>query len=464
MIKIKLKAIFPRQEETKNLLKLKASIRHSIAKISIVFGILFFPSCSTTKKVVKQVNNQFETSEAFRQGFTGFMVYNPTTQEVLYERNSEKYFTPASNTKLFTFYSGLLTLGDSVPALKYTVRNDSLIFSGTGDPSFLHEEFSYSKVFDFLRDRKEKLYYAPPNFDEEFFGPGWAWDDYNWYYSVERGAFPIYGNYASFTFKPNEMSPEVVPSYFRDSIEVDSVYSGNTSRATRDLNRNHFRYGHAIGNKERKQEVPFRYSSELVTDLLSDTLNKPVILLEKPMDSFRPVRTIYSIPTDSLYKRMLQVSDNFLAEQILLLSAQQISDTLRTRNAINYIKENHLKDLPDEPVWVDGSGLSVYNKFTPRTMVRLLEKIHKVVPQERLFELLPAGGESGTIKNLYKAEQPYVFAKTGTLSNTHALSGFLRTRSGRILIFSFMNNNYTVPTSDIKAEMEQVLRTIHSNL
>ena len=410
------------------------------------------------------MNTQFESSEAFRQGFTGFVLYDPATREVLYEKNSEKYFTPASNTKLFTFYSGLLTLGDSVPALKYAVRNDSLIFSGTGDPSFLHEEFSYSKTFYFLQNRKEKLYYAPPSFEEDFFGPGWAWDDYNWYYSVERGAFPIYGNYANFTFKPNKTSPEVVPSYFRNSIEVDSGYSEKASGATRDFHKNHFRFRHAIGNNERKQEVPFKYSSRLVTELLSDTLNRPVTLLEKPIDSFRPVQTIYSIPTDSLYKRMLQVSDNFLSEQILLLSAQQISDTLRTRNAIDFIKENHLKDLPDEPVWVDGSGLSVYNKFTPRTLVRLLEKIQKVVPQERLFELLPAGGESGTIKNLYKAEQPYIFAKTGTFSNTHALSGFLRTRSGKILIFSFMNNNYTVPTSDIKAEMEQILKMIHLSL
>ena len=113
---------------------------------------------------------------------------------------------------------------------------------------------------------------------------------------------------------------------------------------------------------------------------------------------------------------------------------------------------------------MDGSGLSRYNLFTPRSVVQLLEKIYAEVPQERLFELLPAGGESGTIKNLYKADTPYVFGKTGTLENNHSLSGFLKTKSGKVLIFSFMNSNYTVPSSEIKAEMEKILLNLRDNL
>lgn len=126
--------------------------------------------------------------------------------------------------------------------------------------------------------------------------------------------------------------------------------------------------------------------------------------------------------------------------------------------------KDSIAGLPDKPVWVDGSGLSRQNLFTPRSMVRLCEKIYdEIGNQDRLFDLLPQGGKTGTLKNLYKAEKPYVFAKTGSLSNNHNLTGFLITGSGKKLIFSFMNNNYTRPTADIRSEMESIITFIHQN-
>lgn len=425
-----------------------------------IFGMT--TSCSTTRTVSKTIEGRFETSEAFRQGFSGLMVYDPATEKVLYERNSDKYFTPASNTKLLTFYTGLKILGDSVPGLKYAVRNDSLVFRGTGDPSFLHEEFPYSQVFHFLNNRKEKLFFAPPEYTEDHFGPGWAWGDYNWYYSVERGAFPMYGNYVDFSFLPSDSVPQVYPGYFQNKVVLENDPQESRSSAIRDLSENIFVLKHKPGNPEREQMVPFKYSSELIVELLGDTLDREVKLLEEVPASFRDFKTVYSIPTDSLYKRMLQVSDNFIAEQILLLSAGEIADTLKTSIAIEHLISNHFGDLPDELQWVDGSGLSRYNLFTPRSVVKILEKIQQEVPQPRLFSLLATGGESGTIKSLYKGEkEPYIYAKTGTLNNNHSLSGYIKTTSGRVLIFSFLNSNYIVPTSMIKQEMEQILKEIY---
>ena len=441
-----------------NLLSSKHPVKYSI----IAATLMFFSSCSSTKNITGTIDNRFDTSEAFRQGFSGFMVYDPANQEVLYEHHANKYFTPASNTKLLTFFTGLKMLGDSVPALKYAVQNDSLIFRGTGDPSFLHEEYPYSQVFQFLKNRKEKLFFSPPEFTEDHFGPGWAWGDYNWYYSAERGAFPMYGNYVNFTFTPGDSVPLVYPKYFRDKVTLEKDLQEKRSGATRNLSENIFVLKHKPGNPERKQSVPFKYSSEVIVELLNDTLPKDVHLIKEIPSSFRDFKTLYSIPTDSLYKRMLQVSDNFIAEQILLLSANEISDTLKASIAIDHIQSEYFHDLPDELQWVDGSGLSRYNLFTPASVVKILEQIQQEVPQPRLFSLLAAGGESGTIKNLYKGEEePYIYAKTGTLNNNHSLSGFIKTKSGRVLIFSFMNSNYTVPTSMIKDEMEYILKQIH---
>src|SRR5690606_10997890 len=107
--------------------------------------------------------------------------------------------------------------------------------------------------------------------------------------------------------------------------------------------------------------------------------------------------------------------------------------------------------------------LSRYNLFTPRTMVGLFEKLYRVVPDEMLYELLPTGGVSGTIKTNYQAATPYIFAKTGTMSNNHSLVGLIKTKSGKTYCFAFMNSNYPWKASVIRREMEKVLISVRDN-
>ena len=85
--------------------------------------------------------------------------------------------------------------------------------------------------------------------------------------------------------------------------------------------------------------------------------------------------------------------------------SDQLNNTLSTANAIEYAKENLLHDLPDKLIWIDGSGLSARNMFTPRSIISLLGKIRTEVPLEKIKAYFPAGGESGTIKNWYKADE-----------------------------------------------------------
>jgi D-alanyl-D-alanine carboxypeptidase/D-alanyl-D-alanine-endopeptidase (penicillin-binding protein 4) len=81
-----------------------------------------------------------------------------------------------------------------------------------------------------------------------------------------------------------------------------------------------------------------------------------------------------------------------------------------------------------------------------------------MMPQERLFSLLPAGGVSGTISDSYKGQgKPFVFAKTGSLSNNHCLSGYVVTNKGKVLIFSFMNNHFVEGSAVVKKEMNKIL-------
>lgn len=425
--------------------------------LASVVALAFVYSCSPISHT--RLNKMLRATEARFQDHTGFVLFDPEENKTVFDFNGSRYFTPASNTKILTLYAALKILGDSVPALEYVQRNDSLIFWGTGDPSFLYKEVFYdSGVYHFLRAAAGDLYFSGANFHTGHFGDGWAWDDYNSGYSSERSAFPLYGNTVSVVADQEilRIAPEYFAAFFRHGA------ARKETEIIRDLNQNRFIVHPASQLSEvREINIPFRVDSMTFYSLLADTLGRPVYAVDKPLPSFTHI--LYSIHLDSLYRVMMQESDNFIAEQLLLMCSNVLKDTLKPEIAINFMKDSYLRDLPDQPVWVDGSGLSRYNLATPRSIVKLWQKIWETVPRERLFPLLATGGVNGTIRKWYFADKPYIFGKTGTLSNNHCLSGFLITRKGKLLIFSFMNSNYTASVTAIRRNMQAILQNIYEH-
>ncbi len=411
---------------------------------------LLFSGCSVSHYIHKEV----KTSTVLSQHHVGIAVYDPGKRKTLAAYQDDHYFTPASNTKLFSFYAALTALGDSLPGLQYQLRDSTLIFRGTGDPSLLHPDLPASAVVDFLRSRKEYLLLSTARTDNPTYGPGWSWDDYNDYYQAERSPLPVYGNIARFT-SPSGLYVRVQPEFWQDSLDLDTTVTG----LVRDRFRNHFSRSLNALPAGLEQDIPVRTSNALTPRLLSYALKKKVGVTDEEFSG--PWKTVHSIPSDSLYKRMMLVSDNMMAEQAMLLYAAAQGLPLNTIQAIEHAQLSILADLPDRPVWRDGSGLSRYNLFTPRTMIVVLGKIAQKIPQDRLFNILPAGGSSGTLRNMFKGQEAFVHAKTGSLANVYCLSGYLTTKKGKLLYFSFMNNSFVRPTSEIRTEVARVLTGLH---
>ncbi len=121
---------------------------------------------------------------------------------------------------------------------------------------------------------------------------------------------------------------------------------------------------------------------------------------------------------------------------------------------IDTILNTALSDLPQKPNWVDGSGLSHYNLFTPQDFVSLLIKFKNEFGMDRMKRILPTGGK-GTLKNYYRADSGYVFAKTGSLTGVLCLSGYIYTDKKRLLEFSILVNNHTGSASAIRRDVEK---------
>jgi len=223
----------------------------------------------------------------------------------------------------------------------------------------------------------------------------------------------------------------------------------------RSLLKNDFRI--RFDTSETALAVPFHTSDSLLTEWLSHLSGRSITIARPDLHEWKTVNS--SLP-DSLYIRLMHDSDNFIAEQILLMAAWNRGQNFDRAKLISERLSYWGPEMKDMVRWVDGSGLSRYNLFSPYSFVRLLDRIYKSQSYEWIRSVFPQGGVDGTIGNWYF---PYVHAKTGSLSNNHNLSGFIEVKSGKVLIFSFMHNHFLDSQSVYKKWMENKLEWIHLN-
>ncbi|HMQ06658.1 MAG TPA: D-alanyl-D-alanine carboxypeptidase [Saprospiraceae bacterium] len=419
----------------------------------------------TEKKVTRQLDPLVKASPVFNAGFTGFYLADALTGEALYNHFADKYFTPASNTKILTLYTAFTLMGKSIPILAFASDGDTMWIRGAGGPTLFHPEFEdESPVIAWIQSATSgKTVFVDRNhMVDKRYGPGWSWGDFTYYYQTERSDLPLFGNAVRFQMNPGDSFPEVHPSIFTMSTSV-SADTGQwvTFYVEREETTNTFKAKfHPHLQDTIKRAVPIRWDSTTFSALFEWKTGIP-LKTASPVPQSMEWQSIFALTPDSIYRKFMHESDNFLAEQLLLASSFTLFDTLSSNKVIQYMKDSVLQNTPDPVYWFDGSGLSRYNKLTPRTVAHILKKLYDDFGGSSVYYYFPAGGVSGTIKNLYAGDDgPYVFAKTGTLSGVHCLSGYLLTDQGRTFIFSFMHNNFPGSALPTRREMEKVLRFI----
>ncbi|HRI23063.1 MAG TPA: D-alanyl-D-alanine carboxypeptidase [Ferruginibacter sp.] len=435
-------------------------------------SILILVSCSVSKQISKQANAILLNDTAIRQGHIGICIYEPATGNYWYQHNAGKYFIPASNTKLFTLYAGMKYLGDSLVAARVKESGTDLSVYPSGDPSFLNAEFPSQPLFRYLQSFKT-IYVNNNAWRSDALGYGWAWDDYNEPYMAERSSLPVYGNLMTFslnngTIHVTSNSADLLPN---EGLDSPVKFDPETKKVSSDRFIIERRYGSNdfyvkdAGASFRKTSIPFQTGGDFVSQLLKDTLHAEDVTFfrsSKPGTDLSGTRLIHSQPSDSLFRPMMYRSDNFYAEQTLLMASNEHLGYMSDEKMIDTLFKSDLKDIPQKPKWVDGSGLSRYNLFTPQSFVYILNKMRNEFGWDRMKAVLPTGGQ-GTLSSYYKKETGFIYAKTGTLSNNCSLSGYLITRKGKLLIFSVLTNNYPTGATPVRRAVERFLVGIREN-
>ena len=420
-----------------------------IGATALLACALLAGGCSAGHRVARYMDRQLGPPQEPLQ-YTGVLLVDAKDGRTLYDLNAQKAFTPASNTKLFTLYASLMALPEQIPALKYLHRGDTLYVVGTGDPSALHPDLADSTALNFLTGFPV-VALVNDNLADPAWGPGWAWDDYDQYYSPERSAMPIHGNILRLQATADSLRAD--PAVFRDSLRPGS------HPFARALQENIFHRLPAPGDT---LDIPLHTSPGLERLLWAAALGKPLAEARPPQPE--SLNVLPGIAADTLYRKMMTESDNFIAEQLMLLVSSTLGDTLSFGVARDHVLKQWLAGLPQPPRWVDGSGLSRYNQFTPASVVFLLRKMHTEIPEARLFGLMAQGGQPGTLRTWFRDPTgPYLFGKTGSMSGVYNLSGYLKTRSGKTVVFSFMNNHFTGPSRLVRARTERILEWVREN-
>jgi D-alanyl-D-alanine carboxypeptidase/D-alanyl-D-alanine-endopeptidase (penicillin-binding protein 4) len=140
-------------------------------------------------------------------------------------------------------------------------------------------------------------------------------------------------------------------------------------------------------------------------------------------------------------------SDNLMGELFLKeLGAAQAGEPGTYANGIA-AERKYLGSIGVDPSTVsifDGSGLSVYDRITPRDLVAILQSDWNGAQRDVVVDALPEAGVRGTLKDSFAGTRltGSVFAKTGTARHTRALSGFVQTDDHGPVTFSLLINGW----------------------
>ncbi len=427
--------------------------------------VVLFSACSVAKKINRQADVILLKDSVISSGYIGISIYEPAADKYWYNLNATKYFTPASNTKLFSLYAGLKYLGDSLIAARYWTHDNNLFILPAGDPTFLHPDFNKQPLLDLINATRDTIFISLKDTIASY-GQGWAWDDFDQGYVAERSMLPVLGNQLWLSPKPvlpknilwnglpdtkhsiAAQSLYIQPAYFTKDIwyQKNSLYA-------RKQNENKFSIDSITG----LTNIPFISNNGITQlEILGDITQNPIKSFTSDLKPYKEYKVLKSQPTDSMLTPMMHNSDNFFAEQTLLMASNEHIGFMNDAAIIDTLLKKDLIDIPQKPSWVDGSGLSRYNLFTPQSFVYLLNKMKIEFGLERLKTILPTGG-TGTLKKYYVTDSSFIYAKTGSLSGCIALSGYLITRKNKLLIFSVLTNNFKGRATAVRRAVEKFI-------
>ncbi|MGH7717901.1 MAG: D-alanyl-D-alanine carboxypeptidase/D-alanyl-D-alanine endopeptidase [Gemmatimonadaceae bacterium] len=462
---------------------------------------------ASQRQALRAAIDSMVESPRFRNAHWGVLIVDPLRGDTIYSRNAGKLFLPASNMKIVTGAVALAELGSdfrfrTMVAARGTVRGGvlagDLIVHGRGDPSFSDSmrtsavvpmrEMADSLAARGIRRLTGRVLRGSDVFPDASYGFGWSWDELGEPYSAGVDELILNEGFGRITVRAGPV-PGAPPSVVTMPVAgyppvrilaVTSVRRDTTLLATTSL---------LPAAPAARLEIAYDSASGglLVTGSLAvgDSVTRTVAYRDQPAALLAALRqamgtrgievggavvtpapredTLFAYQSPPL-RDILRVFEKPSQNQVgeILLKTLGLERTgVGTADSGRRVVESWLAAWGAEPdgfVVRDGSGLSRYNYLSPETIVRTLDAMRRHPDFRIFYDALAVAGVDGTIRSRMRGTRAEgnVHAKTGTLANARSLSGYVTTADGRMLLFSVLCNNWTVPVREINAVQDAI--------
>ena len=466
-------------------------------------------SSEADTRLASEINKVIEADE-FASARWGVCVISLRDGHVLYSRNADKLFTPASNMKIYTTAAALDLLGtdyrwrtsvyaQSEPDANGTLKGDLTLY-GRGAPDLVshgnQKKPSLAQLADQLYARGVRRVQGDIVGDESYFrgnlfGDGWQWNDIQWYFGAEASALSIDANEIDLNIVPASSAGEPAAvtltngnSYVQIVNNVSTVLRDviPTVGIRRGLSDNQFVvWGEfPVGGKGFGARLSVHNPALWAATLFKDVLVARGIVVEghvRHRDFRGPVSERFdpqkAVEVASVASSTLGEIAAVTNKNSLNLNAELILRSLgRERGTMAPEADEHkMRERGDDEaglaiirLWLqhagittphlalhDGSGLSRLNLITPEATARLLLTMSKSAAAGSFRYSLPVAGKDGTLGSRLKAVTGRILAKTGSLVYDNALAGYATSENGEEFAFAVICNDATGTANSVAA-------------
>lgn len=447
----------------------------------------------------------------------GIVAIDAGTGSVVFAYNADKFFVPASNTKLFTTALALEKLGPDhrfrtevrSPALPDTNgRVKELRLIGGGDPNLSRRILPYSKentggdgipalasladavVASGVREVEGDVIGDDTAFVYEPYPDGWSVDDPVWEYGAPVSALTLNDNAFEVQVAPGEIPGASASVTISPAVEQLTVHNRVTTSpdgparlsfdrvpgSTELIITGSIPPGSAPDRSLLAVHDPALFAAGALRDalLLRGVRIRGGVRAEHRLTESEifpgggaSLASHVSPPLIEALAVANKVSQNLHTELILLELARVRHGVGTRRKGLEEIRE-FLKTIgveENQHYFRDASGLSRLTLVSPRAVATLLLYMHRSPNREAWVATLPIGGEDGTLENRFERSRiaAKIRAKTGSVSHVSTLAGYALRPDGSTWIFSIMANNYTSPTAPVRRVIDRIALTLLGN-